>query len=175
MAAKSGLFGRLFGDQMEGAAQKKRLKKQESGTETNAGRDSVLAGPGVSQYGRRLMLADEATEQGYDSSQFVQRREVLFSTLACLATREKRETRQAQAQANLSVWAKAATEPPPSAKFDVIAGDWGVVTSELTRLYGTQFAVLNMANAFVAGGGYVEGMPAQVCLPPHCTIGHDES
>lgn len=31
----------------------------------------------------------------------------------------------------------------------------------VTKEHGKVFAVLNMANAYVAGGGYVEGMPAQ--------------
>jgi len=43
----------------------------------------------------------------------------------------------------------------------VIAGDWGEVTAELTREHGVCFAVLNMANAFVPGGAYVEGTAAQ--------------
>ena len=43
----------------------------------------------------------------------------------------------------------------------VIAGDWGDVTLRLTREHGHCFAVLNMANAYVPGGGYVEGMAAQ--------------
>ena len=40
-------------------------------------------------------------------------------------------------------------------------GDWGEVTHRLTKEYGTTFAVLNMANAFGPGGGYVHGMVAQ--------------
>jgi hypothetical protein len=40
-------------------------------------------------------------------------------------------------------------------------GDWGEVAQKLTQQFGETFAVLNMANAFVAGGGVVEGMIAQ--------------
>ena len=40
-------------------------------------------------------------------------------------------------------------------------GDWGDVTLALTKNYGTCFAVLNMANAYVPGGAYVEGAAAQ--------------
>jgi len=46
-------------------------------------------------------------------------------------------------------------------QFRVEKGDWGDVTSMVTKEYGQIFAVLNMANAYAAGGGYVEGMPAQ--------------
>ena len=35
------------------------------------------------------------------------------------------------------------------------------MTSELTQKYGQTFAVLNMANAYIAGGKYWEGSPAQ--------------
>ena len=44
---------------------------------------------------------------------------------------------------------------------EAVAGDWGDVTLSLTKRYGVAFAVLNMANAFVPGGGYVDGMAAQ--------------
>ena len=37
-------------------------------------------------------------------------------------------------------------------------GDWGVVTHYLTKYYGEIFTVLNMANAYSAGGGYTELM-----------------
>ena len=40
-------------------------------------------------------------------------------------------------------------------------GDWGDVALKYTKLYGEIFAVLNMANARVAGGGYIEGKSAQ--------------
>lgn len=42
-----------------------------------------------------------------------------------------------------------------------LPGDWGDVTQALTAEYGQTFAVLNMANAYCPGGGYVEGMVAQ--------------
>lgn len=47
------------------------------------------------------------------------------------------------------------------AKVNVYQGDWGDVLVCLTRKYRTTFVVLNMANAYVAGGGYLEGCPAQ--------------
>ena len=40
-------------------------------------------------------------------------------------------------------------------------GDWGDVTGRLTREFGTCFAVLNMANAYMPGGAYLEGAIAQ--------------
>lgn len=46
-------------------------------------------------------------------------------------------------------------------RVSVLSGDWGEVTHKLTKEFGATFAVLNMANAYVAGGGYVEGMIAQ--------------
>jgi uncharacterized protein (TIGR02452 family) len=44
---------------------------------------------------------------------------------------------------------------------NVYKGDWGDVLINLTRKYETTFVVLNMANAYVPGGGYLEGCPAQ--------------
>jgi len=43
----------------------------------------------------------------------------------------------------------------------VFPGDWGEVTGSLTSEHGACFAVLNMANAYVPGGAYVEGAVAQ--------------
>jgi len=45
--------------------------------------------------------------------------------------------------------------------YEPINLDWGECTQILTKLYGREFAVLNFANAFVPGGGYVEGCSAQ--------------
>src|SRR5262245_56664381 len=46
-------------------------------------------------------------------------------------------------------------------RIEVHPGDWGEVTRLLTSIYGVCFAVLNMANAYVPGGAYVEGAVAQ--------------
>jgi len=43
----------------------------------------------------------------------------------------------------------------------VLPGDWGAVALEMSRRFGTTFAVLNMANAYGPGGGYMDGMAAQ--------------
>jgi len=43
----------------------------------------------------------------------------------------------------------------------VTRGDWGEVAGAVTRQFGVCFAVLNMANAHVPGGAYVEGASAQ--------------
>jgi len=45
--------------------------------------------------------------------------------------------------------------------YEPINLDWGECTQILTKLHGREFAVLNFANAFVPGGGYVEGCSAQ--------------
>ncbi|HMQ21561.1 MAG TPA: DUF2263 domain-containing protein, partial [Planctomycetota bacterium] len=46
-------------------------------------------------------------------------------------------------------------------RIEVHPGDWGDVTLNVTKAYGERFAVLNMANAYVPGGAYVEGAIAQ--------------
>ncbi|MCP3920548.1 MAG: DUF2263 domain-containing protein [bacterium] len=82
--------------------------------------------------GRRLTSEDEAASQGFD-----------------------------RAARNLERWREARRAFPPPHRTVVFAGDWGMVTQALTRRYGGCFAALDMANAFVPGGGYVEGMTAQ--------------
>lgn len=66
-----------------------------------------------------------------------------------------------KAQSNLAKWAKDSESFVDKAKIEVLSGDWGEITGELTEKYGMCFAVLNMANAFVPGGGYLQGLVAQ--------------
>merc|ERR1712232_37749 len=85
-----------------------------------------------------------------------------MGTLLALGTSEHRLKYRELALTNLKRW----RELPESAaaalvQFPVFCGDWGEVTLQLTQRYREKFAVLNMANAYVAGGGYTEGMPAQ--------------
>ena len=89
-----------------------------------------------------------------------QRVEILRQTVAALSTKSRRDEYHEKAGANLARWqSTAAASPSPSVI--VQSGDWGAVALAVTKQYGQIFACLNMANAFVPGGGYVEGMPAQ--------------
>jgi hypothetical protein len=65
------------------------------------------------------------------------------------------------AAVNLTRWKAESTTLVPAGQVQVISGDWEEVTRALTKTHGVCFAVLNMANAYVPGGGYVEGMVAQ--------------
>lgn len=94
----------------------------------------------------------------YDDPVMAQRRRVLRETIA--AFEQRGPELRALARANLERWRKAAT-PPAGPKVQVLSGDWGDVTLQLTRLHGRCFAALNMANAFHPGGAYVEGTAAQ--------------
>eukprot|EP00808_Paulinella_micropora_P017349 g59567.t1 len=126
----------------------------------------------IAQYGRKLgggLYGNKA------------RQKVLADTLNALSDPEKRAKYHEVAKKNLARWAKESAgeskEKDSSSQEDtcdktentkkggmicqVIQGDWGEVTHKLTKQYGKTFAVLNMANAYCAGGGYTEGMAAQ--------------
>lgn len=111
--------------------------------------------------GRRLCGEREAMALGYLGADHARRREVLRETLRALHTPETRASYHQRAQENLARWARERQGEGPEQLVEVRAGDWGVVTAALTRQFGTCFAVLNMANAHVPGGGYVEGAVAQ--------------
>lgn len=73
---------------------------------------------------------------------------------------------KADAAAGRRLTSPLAAAPPAAAaglacEVLVLPGDWGVVALEMTRKFGATFAVLNMANAYWPGGGYVDGMVAQ--------------
>lgn len=106
-------------------------------------------------------LPDEATtfKPRYGNPEAARRRAVLRETLAAFEAAPARY-REAAAR-NHAAWRAQRQGPPPSGEVRVYAGDWGEITGALSRELGETFAVLNMANAFVAGGAYVEGAIAQ--------------
>jgi hypothetical protein len=108
------------------------------------------------------MLRDEASwlAAGYRRADQVRRRAVLRETLAALDTDAKRARYHALAQHNLARWGAGRTADA-ALEIRVVPGDWGEVTAQLTREHGVCFAALNMANAHVPGGAYVEGTAAQ--------------
>lgn len=107
-------------------------------------------------------FSDEAVLRaaGYGRPELVRRREVLRETLDAFERAEPPDRYHRLARENLARWQREA-RPEPGPRVRVIAGDWGEVTAALTREHGVCFAVLNMANAFVPGGAYVEGTAAQ--------------
>lgn len=109
--------------------------------------------------GRRL-LTDEIIPVSYQGLGFARRREVLRETIEAFTSAPPGYF-QALAAQNLARWADEALPQPDQLTVSVHAMDWGALTLACTRKWGQTFAVLNMANAYVPGGGYVEGCPAQ--------------
>lgn len=116
----------------------------------------------ANSFGRKLYPAEALRV----NAECRKRVEILHETLERLGTPADRDHWRSVALSNLARWASLVPAPSGVGGADagvirVLRGDWGVITSQLTKEYGTMFAVLNMANAYSAGGGYVEGMPAQ--------------
>jgi len=113
--------------------------------------------------GRRLLSEDGYIDPRYGPTHpdMVRRRAVLRETLQQFSTADPPNKYQLLAQANLQHWRGLREERSDTHGVLVISGDWGEVTHAMTKKYGHCFAVLNMANAFVPGGAYVEGAPAQ--------------
>jgi len=111
--------------------------------------------------GRKLLNESEELAKHYIHPAMVRRREILRETLNVFTSIKPADYLQKKALKNLSRWQDERTIADLEQKVQVIQGDWGDVTLALTKKYGTIFAVLNMANAYVPGGGYVEGMSAQ--------------
>ena len=82
-------------------------------------------------------------------------------TLTALECSETYDTLRRMAHANLDRWRCAAASIDEPSRTMVIADDWGEAALRLTQQYGQCFAVLNMANAYVPGGAYLEGVVAQ--------------
>lgn len=111
--------------------------------------------------GRRLKDERDFTGTRFDDPVMARRRAVLRETVAALAD-GGRDRLAALAARNLSRWANEAPRSAPGPfEVRVVPDDWGVAALALTRAHGECCAVLNMANAFVPGGAYVEGTSAQ--------------
>jgi hypothetical protein len=86
---------------------------------------------------------------------------VLHETIGAFENVDPPDRYHRLARANLDRWRAASHVSDTGFRVEVHAGDWGEVTRSLTIARGVCFAVLNMANAHVPGGAYVEGAVAQ--------------
>ena len=114
--------------------------------------------------GRRLLDEDNLIDPGYGlhHPDFVRRREVLRETLDRFRRADPPDKYHTIARRNLEIWSRQLRRTHLSRlPVRVLSGDWGEVTLRLTQDHGECFAVLNMANAYVPGGAYVEGAVAQ--------------
>jgi hypothetical protein len=110
-----------------------------------------------------LVLPEESIFENtrYNSKDLKRRREVLKETVSLISM--KYDYLHQQAEVNLGRWLnKTSIEDSSNEKVvHVYEGDWGEITKVLTKKHGKCFAVLNMANAYVPGGGYLQGLVAQ--------------
>ncbi len=111
--------------------------------------------------GRKLLKDLDPLAKYYNHPDMVQRRIVLKETIDAFDKALYSDCYQRLAMANLKRWKNESKVVYIAKKIQVFQGDWGDVTRKLTEEYGECFVVLNMANAYVPGGGYVEGMSAQ--------------
>lgn len=111
--------------------------------------------------GRTILKESDPTLIRYGRSDLVQRRLVLKETLNAFSKAVPSDHYHLLAAENLKRWRNEAMPSSVEGKVQVFSGDWGEVTGALTKAHGICFAVLNMANAYIPGGGYVEGMIAQ--------------
>jgi hypothetical protein len=131
--------------------------------------------------GRRILSEAEVVERSpvFGDPESARRRLVLRETLDAFERSDPRDRHCALAAANLARWHGESEMRESPCLVQVFPGDWGDVTHSLTRAHGACFAVLNMANAYVPGGAYVEGATAQEenmfrRTDCHFQIGQDE-
>jgi len=112
--------------------------------------------------GRTLLREDDLVYSSWLSHpDLVRRRAILRETLRAFENADPPDKYHLLAMQNLQRWRNESLENISDTRVLVLPGDWGDVTLSLTKEYGTCFAVLNMANAYVPGGAYVEGTAAQ--------------
>ena len=111
--------------------------------------------------GRRLCSDAEAEARGFGGAEAARRRAVLGETISAFDSADPPDRFHRLAEENLKRWRSQCSEINGPLRIEVLPGDWGAVALKLTQAYGVRFAVLNMANAYVPGGAYVEGAVAQ--------------
>jgi hypothetical protein len=111
--------------------------------------------------GRRLCSESEAIDRGFGGLDCARRRQVLRETIAAFEEADPSDRYHRSARTNLDRWRTNSHVAQSSVRVELHAGDWGDVTRALTVAHGMCFAVLNMANAYIPGGAYVEGAIAQ--------------
>jgi hypothetical protein len=129
--------------------------------------------------GRPLCSDEEAIHRGFGNRDCARRRQVLRETIAAFEKADPSDRYHRLAKANLDRWRVENGTSEAGFRVEVRAGDWGEVTRALTIAHGKCFGVLNMANAYVPGGAYVEGAVAQEenmfrRTDCHFRIGEDE-
>jgi hypothetical protein len=110
--------------------------------------------------GRPLFSEEEAINRGFIDLDCARRRQVLCETINAFQLAGSFDHYHTLAKQNLNRWQVNKRALPSTLRVDVFADDWGEVTRSLSYEYGECFSVLNMANAFVPGGAYVEGVLA---------------
>ncbi len=111
--------------------------------------------------GRRPCTEVEAIHRGFGGRSSARRRQVLAETLRVFQQANPPDHFHQLARDNHARWAGNAEASPDTVDVQILAGDWGEATLDLSRRYGKIFAVLNMANAYIPGGGYIEGAASQ--------------
>lgn len=111
--------------------------------------------------GRSLCSDAEAERRGFGGAEARRRRAVLRETVEAFERVRPPDRYHRLAAENLARWRDSSVLGESRLRVDVLPEDWGDVARALTRELGVCFAVLNMANAYVPGGAYVEGAIAQ--------------
>lgn len=111
--------------------------------------------------GRHLCSEEEAMYRGFGGTDCARRRQVLHETITAFEQSDPPGRYHRLAKQNLDRWRAGSGASGSDLHVQVLPGDWGEVTRSLTNTHGACFAVLNMANAYVPGGAYVEGAVAQ--------------
>jgi len=111
--------------------------------------------------GRRLCTGAVASARGFGGPEALRRRDILKETIEAFERAQPAGFYHRLAAENLERWRSESRARELRLRVEVLPGDWGEVTRSLTHEFGACFAVLNMANAYVPGGAYVEGAIAQ--------------
>src|SRR5262245_58674913 len=111
--------------------------------------------------GRHLCSEKELISLGFGGAEPTRRRQVLRETIAAFENADPPDRYHHLAERNLHRWRARRRTSASSLEIAVLPANWGEVTRTMTNAHGTCFAVLNMANSYVPGGGYVEGAVAQ--------------
>jgi ADP-ribosylglycohydrolase len=121
----------------------------------------IITDDGYKTFGRKI---DIDVKKEIKDDACIYRHKILKNTLEEFVKKDTNGISNLEKYTNKSIdnvveWSKSKSSIHK--KVEIFSGDWGEITLDVTRKYGNIYAVLNMANAYTVGGGYVEGMSAQ--------------
>lgn len=109
-------------------------------------------------FAQQKLFSQDSSDHNEFENHFHKRIKILKETILAFQSNKNYHN---IAYNNLNFWKSHTTPTNKCCDIQIVPYDWGVSTLQFTKIYGSIFTVLNMANPHYPGGGYMQGCVAQ--------------